>query len=84
MGDNFICLLWPWLIVVPTLSLLLEGHNLRLVHFSLEKYFFMCFLTRERIGWDGIVGYLTSNEAYLLWVVLYFQVMIYTHEDEVI
>ena len=33
-------------------------------------------------GWDAIVGYLTSREAYLLRVGYYFQVMIYTHENE--
>ena len=34
--------------------------------------------------WDGIVGYLTSYEAYCVWVGYHFQVIIYTHEDEVI
>ena len=32
---------------------------------------------------DGVVGYLTSHEAYLLLVGYHFQVMIYTHEDKV-
>ena len=32
----------------------------------------------------GIVGYLTSHEAYCLWVGYHIQVIIYTHEDEVI
>ena len=34
--------------------------------------------------WDWIVGYLTSQEAYHLCVGYHFQVIIYTHEDEVI
>ena len=33
---------------------------------------------------NGIVGYLTSHEAYCLWVGYHFQVIIYTHEDEAI
>ena len=33
---------------------------------------------------DGIVGYLTLLEAYILLVGYYFQVIIYTHKDEVI
>ena len=39
---------------------------------------------RSMLGWDGIVVYLTSHEAYCLWVGYHFQVIIYTHEDEVI
>ena len=35
------------------------------------------------MGWD-IVGYWTLHEAYCLWLGYYFQVIIYTHEDEVI
>ena len=34
--------------------------------------------------WDGIGGYLTLHEAYCLWVGNHFQVIIYTHDDEVI
>ena len=33
-------------------------------------------------GWDGIIGYLTSHEAYCFCVGT-IQVIIYTHEDEV-
>ena len=36
------------------------------------------------MGWDRIVGVLIPHEAYLLWVGYHFQVMFYTHEDEVI
>ena len=34
--------------------------------------------------WDGIVGYLTTNKAYCLWVGYHFQVKIYSDEDEAI
>ena len=33
---------------------------------------------------DGIVGYLTSHEAYSSWIGCHFQVIIYTHEDDLI
>ena len=38
------------------------------------------------MGWDiwTNFGYLTSHEAYCLWVGYHFQVIIYTHEDEMI
>ena len=33
---------------------------------------------------DGMVVYLTWHEVYCLWVGHHFQVIVYTHEDEVI